>query len=115
MLTLTDQNLRGIPTEIASSPEGDHATKTAGQDSPAEEDCGTPSEGELVGRARTGDTSAFAQLIKHHHGSCLKRATMMVRNASDAEDEVQNAYWKAFQCLDQFRAEGSFAAWLGRI
>jgi RNA polymerase sigma-70 factor (ECF subfamily) len=39
----------------------------------------------------------------------------MVRNHSDAEDEVQNACWKAFQCLDQFRAEGSFAAWLGRI
>jgi RNA polymerase sigma-70 factor, ECF subfamily len=115
MLTLTDQNLRGIPTEIASFPEGDYPAMTAGQDSLAEEDCGIASEGELVGRARTGDASAFAQLIKHHHGSCLKRATMMVRNPSDAEDEVQNAYWKAFQCLDQFRGEGSFAAWLGRI
>jgi RNA polymerase sigma-70 factor (ECF subfamily) len=40
---------------------------------------------------------------------------MMMRNRSDAEDEVQNAFWKAFQRLDQFRGEGTFAAWLGRI
>jgi RNA polymerase sigma-70 factor (ECF subfamily) len=40
---------------------------------------------------------------------------LMIRNRTDAEDEVQNAYWKAFQCLDQFRGEGSFAAWFGRI
>jgi RNA polymerase sigma-70 factor (ECF subfamily) len=54
-------------------------------------------------------------LVERHRKSCLKRATTMVRNRSDAEDEVQAAFWKAFQRLDQFRAEGSFAAWLGRI
>ena len=40
---------------------------------------------------------------------------LMIRNRSDAEDEVQNAFWKAFQRLDQFRGEGTFAAWLSRI
>jgi RNA polymerase sigma-70 factor (ECF subfamily) len=40
---------------------------------------------------------------------------LMVRNRSDAEDEVQNAFWKAFQRLEQYRGEGTFAAWLGRI
>ena len=39
----------------------------------------------------------------------------MIRNISDAEDEVQNAFWKAFQRLDQFRGDGSFGAWLNRI
>jgi RNA polymerase sigma-70 factor (ECF subfamily) len=39
----------------------------------------------------------------------------MIHNRCDAEDEVQNAFWKAFQRLDQFRGEGSFAAWLNRI
>jgi RNA polymerase sigma-70 factor (ECF subfamily) len=28
---------------------------------------------------------------------------------------VQNAFWKAFQRLDQFRGEGTFGAWLNRI
>jgi RNA polymerase sigma-70 factor (ECF subfamily) len=40
---------------------------------------------------------------------------LMVRNRGDAEDEVQNAFWKAYQRLDQYRGEGSFVAWLSRI
>jgi len=39
----------------------------------------------------------------------------MMRNRSDAEDEVQNTFWKAFQRIEQFRGEGTFAAWLSRI
>lgn len=69
----------------------------------------------LIEAAKNGDADAFGQLVERHRKSCLKRATTMVRNRSDAEDEVQAAFWKAFQRLDQFRAEGSFAAWLGRI
>src|SRR5215467_9035343 len=69
----------------------------------------------LVAAARLGDVRAFGELIERHRSVCLKRAMMMMRNRSDAEDEVQNAFWKAFQRLDQFRGEGSFAAWLGRI
>jgi len=45
----------------------------------------------------------------------LGRAMLIVRNRGDAEDEVQNACWKAFQYRQQFRGEGSFAAWLTRI
>src|SRR5262245_36912564 len=74
-----------------------------------------PSEVELVEMARNGDAAAFGQLIKRHHSACLSRAMLIVRNRSDAEDEVQNACWKAFQYRDQFRGEGSFAAWLTRI
>jgi RNA polymerase sigma-70 factor (ECF subfamily) len=69
----------------------------------------------LINAAKNGDAEAFGELIERHRKSCLKRATTMIRNRSDAEDEVQNAFWKAFQRLDQFRAEGTFAAWLGRI
>jgi RNA polymerase sigma-70 factor (ECF subfamily) len=46
---------------------------------------------------------------------CLKRAIFIVRNRTDAEDEVQNAFWKAFQRLIQYRGDGTFSAWLGRI
>jgi RNA polymerase sigma-70 factor, ECF subfamily len=69
----------------------------------------------LVAAARGGDVRAFGELIERHRGLCLKRAMLMMRNRSDAEDEVQNAFWKAFQRLDQFRGEGTFGAWLSRI
>src|SRR4029453_8808288 len=70
---------------------------------------------ELVEVSRRGDVSAFGELIQRHYGSCLKRERFVIRNRSDAEDEVQNACWKAFQRLDQYRGEGTFSAWLSRI
>ena len=73
------------------------------------------SEEDLVALAKTGNKEAFGELIQRHRAACLKRAMVMIRNRSDAEDEVQNAFWKAFQRLEQFRGEGTFAAWLNRI
>jgi RNA polymerase sigma-70 factor (ECF subfamily) len=73
------------------------------------------SEEELVELSRRGDTEAFGELIQRHYKTCLKRAVSMMRNQSDAEDEVQNTCWKAFHRLEQFRGEGTFAAWLSRI
>ena len=73
------------------------------------------SEQDLVERARGADTAAFGELIKRHYKMCLKRAASFIRNPTDAEDEVQNACWKAFERLAQFRGDGSFSAWLSRI
>ena len=69
----------------------------------------------LIKAARAGDVRAFGELTSRHWTRCLKRATQMLRNRCDAEDEVQNAFWKALQRLDQFRSEGPFSAWLNRI
>jgi RNA polymerase sigma-70 factor (ECF subfamily) len=73
------------------------------------------SEPELIELARQGDTAAFGELIQRHYDTCIKRASFLVRNLTDAEDEVQNACWKAFERLGQFRGEGTFGAWLSRI
>ena len=72
-------------------------------------------ERDLIERARQGDTTAFGELIKRHYNMCVKRAASFIRNPTDAEDEVQNACWKAFERLAQFRGDGSFSAWLSRI
>jgi RNA polymerase sigma-70 factor, ECF subfamily len=85
------------------------------QPATAEASYSCQSERALIAAARNGDAEAFGEVIEHHRKSCLKRALTMMRNYNDAEDEVQTAFWKAFQRLDQFRAEGSFGAWLGRI
>ena len=72
-------------------------------------------EQDLIEFARQGDTVAFGELIKRHYSTCLKRASSLIRNPTDAEDEVQNACWKAFERLGQFRGDGTFSAWLSRI
>lgn len=70
---------------------------------------------ELVTLAQEGDSSAFGELIERHFAACFKRAFGMLRNRSDAEDEVQNTFSKAFENLSRLRSGGSFSAWLYRI
>ena len=78
-------------------------------------DSSATSEEALLPAARAGDAQAFGELTERHRSACLKRAMLMIRNRTAAEDEVQNAFWKAFQHLEQFRGEGTFPAWLSRI
>jgi RNA polymerase sigma-70 factor, ECF subfamily len=69
----------------------------------------------LVTLAQAGDNQAFATLIERHHASCSKLAYSIVRDKQDAEDEVQNACWKAFEHLNQFQRDAKFSTWLTRI
>ena len=75
---------------------------------------GVPDE-PLVDMAQSGNDLAFAELVQRHQNSCLKLALSILRDKSDAEDEVQNACWKAFQHLAQFNREAKFSTWLTRI
>lgn len=70
---------------------------------------------QLVRMAQAGDHSAFAELIARHQTSCLKLALSILRDRQDAEDEVQNALWKAFEHIGQFQQDARFSTWLTRI
>jgi len=39
----------------------------------------------------------------------------ILRDKQDAEDEVQNAFWKAFEHINQFQQDAKFTTWLTRI
>ena len=39
----------------------------------------------------------------------------ILRDREDAEDEVQNACWKAYQHIGQFQRDAKFSTWLTRI
>jgi len=72
-------------------------------------------EQHLLSLARNRDADAFSQLARLYHATCMKVALSILRNRCDAEDEVQNAFCKAFVHLAQFRGDGNFSAWLNRI
>ena len=74
-----------------------------------------PSDSELVGRSRQGDTNAFGELLNRHYDACAKLAGFILRNTTGASDEVQKACWKAFEHLDQYRGIAEFSTWLSRI
>jgi RNA polymerase sigma-70 factor (ECF subfamily) len=69
----------------------------------------------LVARARGGDRDAFEDLTRKYYDSSLKLALYLLRNREEAEDEVQNAYSKAFQNIHLFREEAKFSTWITRI
>ncbi|RVB85134.1 RNA polymerase sigma factor, partial [Mesorhizobium sp. M7A.F.Ca.CA.002.04.1.1] len=58
---------------------------------------------------------AFRTIIKTHNQRLYRIARGVVRNDSEAEDIVQEAYVKAFAHLDAFRGDSSLATWLSRI
>ncbi|MCF6124975.1 RNA polymerase sigma factor [Mesorhizobium sp. M7A.F.Ca.CA.001.07.2.1] len=74
-----------------------------------------PGEMQLVHRALARDGDAFRTIIKTHNQRLYRIARGVVRNDSEAEDIVQEAYLKAFAHLDAFRGDSSLATWLSRI
>src|SRR3954453_18217770 len=69
----------------------------------------------LVENCTNGDEAGFDELMKRHHPTALKVAYSIVRNRQDAEDEVQNAFWKAYRHIGQFNRDSKFSTWLTRI
>jgi RNA polymerase sigma-70 factor, ECF subfamily len=73
------------------------------------------SDAELVSQARSGDEKAFCVLVARHHRTCVNIAASILRDRSDAEDQVQEACYKAFEHLEQYHGGGQFLTWLLRI
>ncbi|HEY6341148.1 MAG TPA: sigma-70 family RNA polymerase sigma factor [Bryobacteraceae bacterium] len=70
---------------------------------------------QLLEAARQGEQDAFGELVRRHYPRCINVATSILRDPGEAEEEAQNACWKAFEHLDQFQGEAEFSSWLLRI
>ncbi len=69
----------------------------------------------LVSMCQEGNNGAFDELMKRHQAAVMKIALSIVRDKQDAEDEVQNAFWKAYEHINQFQRDAKFSTWLTRI
>jgi RNA polymerase sigma-70 factor, ECF subfamily len=72
-------------------------------------------EAELVERARARDGNAFRAIMQSYNRRLYRIARSILRNDSEAEDAVQEAYVRAFTHLNSFRGDASLATWLSRI
>ena len=72
-------------------------------------------DAELVQRALARDDAAFRTIMERYNRRLYRIARSILRNDSEAEDVVQEAYVNAFTHLDSFRGESSLATWLSRI
>jgi RNA polymerase sigma-70 factor, ECF subfamily len=72
-------------------------------------------DNDLVTMAQQGREDAFAELIRRNYSSSLKLALSILHERQEAEDEVQNAYWKASRHIGQFQQDSKFSSWMTRI
>jgi RNA polymerase sigma-70 factor (ECF subfamily) len=70
---------------------------------------------ELAEQASGGDASAFRTIMQRNNGRLYRVARSVLKNDSDAEDAVQDAYLKAFAKLGEFRGDAALSTWLTRI
>jgi len=72
-------------------------------------------EREWVRRCRQGDEAAFRDLMRRYRGRALFLASQILRDRTEAEDVVQEAFLRVFRSIGKFREEASFYSWLYRI
>jgi RNA polymerase sigma-70 factor, ECF subfamily len=69
----------------------------------------------LVEASKRGDMCAFEELVRRYDRRLLRIALNVTHNSDDAEEAVQDAFFKAYRNLDKFRADAKFSTWLFRI
>ena len=70
---------------------------------------------EIVERVRNGETDAFEQLVRKHGCRVYRSLLGIVGSPEEAEDALQDVFFKAFQHLPHFEGRSRFSTWLVRI
>jgi RNA polymerase sigma factor (sigma-70 family) len=90
-----------MPTQPIPSP--------AGPADPRESDTS------LVRRVALGDQAAFEALMRRHNTRLFRVARAILRDDTEAEDTLQDAYLEAYRHAGEFRGDAQPATWLTRI
>lgn len=70
---------------------------------------------DLVERAKTGDTTAFDELVLKYSARLYGLVYHMTSNREDASDVLQDVFAKAYRSLKRFRGNSSFYTWIYSI
>jgi RNA polymerase sigma-70 factor, ECF subfamily len=72
-------------------------------------------DAEIVRRVQAGESALFEALMRRHNQRVYRVARAVVKDESDVEDVMQQAYVNAFTHLKQFEERSQFSTWLTRI
>src|SRR5687767_10450785 len=75
----------------------------------------TLSDEQVVADVLEGQTALFEVLMRRHNERVYRAARAIVRDESEAEDVMQQAYVNAYANLRQFNKQAQFSTWLTRI
>lgn len=82
---------------------------------PARQTPKTLTEADAIRLAQAGDAAAFEFLYALHGRRVYALCLRMVREPSDAEDLMQEAFLQLFRKIGTFRGESAFSTWLHRM
>jgi RNA polymerase sigma-70 factor (ECF subfamily) len=68
-----------------------------------------------LARARSGDLSAFEELVRSYQGDVWRFAYHLTRDRALADDVTQESFIRAFRFLSSYRGDAKFTSWLFRI
>lgn len=69
----------------------------------------------LIGLCQDGDRQAFEVLFNLYRDDVFRFSYLVVRDASLAQDVVQEAFLKVFRSIGKFQFRSSFKSWLYRV
>jgi RNA polymerase sigma-70 factor (ECF subfamily) len=69
----------------------------------------------LVERCRSGDETAWKELVESTHREVYSLCLRILRDPDDAAEATQDAYLKAWRGLKTFRGDAMFTTWLYRV
>jgi len=69
----------------------------------------------IVARVRNGETDAFEELVRKHGRRVYRSLIGIVGSPQEAEDALQDVFFKAFQHLPHFEGRSRFSTWVVRI
>lgn len=70
---------------------------------------------EVIARVRAGEIALFEVLMRRYNQRVYRVARAVVKDETEAEDVMQQAYINAYTHLDQFEERAQFSTWLTRI
>src|SRR3954452_20855875 len=72
-------------------------------------------DSEIVRRVRAGERALFEVLMRRHNQRVYRAARAVVKDETEVEDVMQQAYINAYTHLHQFEDRSQFSTWLTRI
>lgn len=72
-------------------------------------------EQDIIERAAAGDGEAVGYLVGAYQQRALSLAVRMLKDRSEAEDAVQEAFIRMYRSLASFRFDSNFSTWFYRI
>lgn len=70
---------------------------------------------ELVDRVRSGDRTAFGELVRRHQRAALRVAAVVSGSTEEANDIVQEAMLKVYGGASSYRGRGAVRSWMLRV